>query len=66
MHRIRSNGYAFQIEMSFWAHRLGARIVEQPIIFVDRRVGESKMDREIVREAVLIPFRVWLAWLRHH
>jgi dolichol-phosphate mannosyltransferase len=63
--RIRSNGYAFNIEMKFWAHRLGGRILEHPIIYVDRRVGVSKMDRGIVAEAMLTPFRLWLAWLRH-
>jgi dolichol-phosphate mannosyltransferase len=61
---IRSNGYAFNIEMKFWAHRLGGRILEYPIIYVDRRVGVSKMDRGIVFEAMLTPFRLWLDWLR--
>lgn len=64
--RIRSNGYAFNIEMKFWAHRLGGQILEYPIIYVDRRVGVSKMDRGIVVEAVLTPFRLWLDWLRQH
>ena len=63
--RVRSNGYAFNIEMKFWAHRLGGRILEYPIIYVDRRVGVSKMDRGIVAEAMLMPFRLWVAWLRH-
>ncbi len=63
--RIHSNGYAFNIEMKFWAHRLGGRILEYPIIYVDRRVGVSKMDRGIVAEAMLTPFRLWLAWFRH-
>lgn len=63
--RIRSNGYAFNIEMKFWAHRLGGKILEYPIIYVDRRVGVSKMDRGIVVEAMLTPFRLWLDWLRH-
>jgi dolichol-phosphate mannosyltransferase len=63
--RVHSNGYAFNIEMKFWAHRLGGRILEYPIIYVDRRVGVSKMDRGIVAEAMLTPFRLWLAWLRH-
>ena len=63
--RVRSNGYAFNIEMKFWAHRLGGRILEHPIIYVDRRVGISKMDRGIVVEAIVTPFRLWLAWLRH-
>jgi dolichol-phosphate mannosyltransferase len=57
---VRSNGYAFQIEMSFRAWKQGARIVEIPIIFVDRTEGVSKMSGHIVREAV---FMVWrLRW----
>lgn len=59
--RVESNGYAFQIEMSFRAWKQGFRIVEIPIMFVDRDVGESKMSKRIVREAV---WRVWrLRWL---
>jgi dolichol-phosphate mannosyltransferase len=58
---IESNGYAFQIEMSFRAWRRNFRIGEIPIMFVDRDVGESKMSRSIVREAV---WKVWrLRWL---
>ncbi|GMV08374.1 MAG TPA: polyprenol monophosphomannose synthase [Gemmatimonadaceae bacterium] len=53
---VRSNGYAFQIEMSFRAWRKGFRIVEIPIVFVDRTEGESKMSRRIVREAI------WMVW----
>ena len=53
---VRSNGYAFQIEMSFRASRLGFRIVEIPIVFVDRLDGTSKMSGAIVREAV------WMVW----
>ena len=57
---VRSNGYAFQIEMSFRAWRHGFRIVEIPIVFHDRTEGESKMSGNIVREAV---FMVWrLRW----
>jgi dolichol-phosphate mannosyltransferase len=56
---VESNGYAFQIEMSFRAARKGFRIVEIPIVFVDRTDGESKMSRAIVREAI---WMVW--WLR--
>jgi len=57
---VRSNGYAFQIEMSFRAWRRGFRIVEIPIVFHDRTEGESKMSGNIVREAV---FMVWrLRW----
>ena len=53
---VRSNGYAFQIEMSFRAWKRGFRIVEIPIVFTDRSEGESKMSRRIVREAV------WMVW----
>ena len=57
---VRSNGYAFQIEMSFRAWKKGFRIVEIPIVFHDRTEGESKMSGHIVREAV---FMVWrLRW----
>ncbi|HEX9565893.1 MAG TPA: polyprenol monophosphomannose synthase, partial [Gemmatimonadaceae bacterium] len=50
------DGYAFQIEMSFRAWKKGFRIVEIPIVFVDRTEGTSKMSRRIVREAV------WMVW----
>ena len=51
---IRSNGYAFQVEVSYRCHRLGFRIAEVPIVFVDRRVGRSKMSSRIVFEAMLV------------
>jgi dolichol-phosphate mannosyltransferase len=51
---IHAGGYVFQIEMTFRATRLGARIVETPIIFRDRRVGLSKMSRRIVVEALVV------------
>ncbi len=57
--KVRSNGYAFQIEMNFRAWRKGFRITEIPIIFHDRVEGHSKMNRRIVREAI---WMVW--WLR--
>lgn len=53
---IRSNGYAFQIEMTFRTWKKGFRIVEIPIVFVDRLEGSSKMSKHIVREAV------WMVW----
>lgn len=57
---VRSNGYAFQIEMSFRAMRKGFKPVEIPIVFADRTEGESKMSGHIVREAI---FMVWrLRW----
>jgi dolichol-phosphate mannosyltransferase len=49
---VRSNGYAFQIEMSFRAWRKGFKLAEIPIVFVDRTEGQSKMSRAIVREAI--------------
>jgi dolichol-phosphate mannosyltransferase len=51
---IHAGGYVFQIEMTFRATRLGARIVEHPIVFRDRRVGQSKMSRRIVVEALVV------------
>jgi dolichol-phosphate mannosyltransferase len=54
--RIDSNGYSFQIEMKYQALKRGFKIVETPIVFVDRRVGQSKMSRAIVAEALL---KVW-------
>jgi dolichol-phosphate mannosyltransferase len=51
---IHAGGYVFQIEMTYRAHRLGARIREVPIDFRDRRVGQSKMSRRIVGEALLV------------
>ena len=57
--RVQSNGYAFQIEMSFRAWKKEFRLKEIPIVFVDRVQGQSKMSRKIIREAV---WMVW--WLR--
>lgn len=54
--KIRSNGYAFQIEMNYKAWRSGARVHEIPIIFMDRVHGVSKMSKNIVYEAA---FLVW-------
>jgi dolichol-phosphate mannosyltransferase len=54
--QVRSNGYAFQIEMSFRAWRKHFKIVEIPIVFVDRTEGQSKMSKSIVREAI------WMVW----
>jgi dolichol-phosphate mannosyltransferase len=53
---VRSNGYAFQIEMSYIAHLLGFTCNEVPIYFADRRWGQSKMSFRIQREAAI---RVW-------
>ncbi|MFY9343004.1 MAG: polyprenol monophosphomannose synthase, partial [Planctomycetota bacterium] len=51
---ISAQGYAFQIEMAFRMVRAGFRVAEVPIHFVDRRVGKSKMDGRIAREALLL------------
>ena len=59
---IKSNGYAFQIEMTFKAWKKGFKIKEIPITFVDRVKGTSKMSKKIVREAVI---RVWKLRIRH-
>ncbi len=62
LERVESQGYSFQIEMSFRAWRRGFKLGEIPIVFVDRTLGESKMSKRIVREAV---FKVWkLRWLQ--
>jgi len=50
---ISSLGYAFQVETTYRAVRAGFRVVEVPIVFRDRRVGESKMSGQIVAEAAL-------------
>ncbi len=57
--RVRSNGYSFQIEMTFRAWKKGFRLVEIPIVFTDRVEGQSKMNKRIMREAI---WMVW--WLR--
>jgi dolichol-phosphate mannosyltransferase len=54
--RIKSDGYSFQIEMNFHTWRRKYRVIEMPIVFVDRRVGTSKMSRRIIYEAA---FMVW-------
>ena len=56
--RIRSNGYAFQVEMVYRAMQHGFRVGEIPIIFPDRRVGKSKMSKRIVLEALVNVWRM--------
>lgn len=58
--RIRSDGYSFQVEVSFQAYRLGFRIREIGIVFTDRRVGISKMSRKIIFEATWMVWRLFL------
>ncbi len=56
LNSVKSNGYAFQIEMSYRVWKRGFRLAEIPIIFVDRTEGISKMSKRIMREAV------WMVW----
>jgi dolichol-phosphate mannosyltransferase len=58
--QIRSNGYSFQIELTHKVWRQGLRVAEVPIIFTDRYQGASKMSGHIVREALLMVWRLWL------
>ena len=51
---VRAGGYVFQIEMTYRATHLGARVVEVPILFRDRQVGQSKMSRRIIFEALFV------------
>ena len=54
--KVKSSGYSFQIEMNFRAWLKGFKLYEHPIIFIDRTIGESKMSRSIMFEAV------WIVW----
>lgn len=58
LNSIKSNGYSFQIEMNYKAWKAGYKIKEIPIIFVDRTKGKSKMSKKIVREAVLMVWKL--------
>jgi len=58
LEKVTSNGYAFQIEMSFKAWKKGFKLKEIPIIFVDRVKGKSKMSKKIVREAVTMVWKL--------
>ncbi len=63
--KITSDGYAFQIEMDFKAWKLGFKLKEIPIIFVDRFIGQSKMSKKIVREAAWVVWKLkFLSWFR--
>jgi dolichol-phosphate mannosyltransferase len=60
---IRSNGYSFISEVNYRAHRKGFRLVEVPIIFIERRKGGSKMSLKVMIEAVWMPWRLRLGSL---
>jgi len=55
---IRSNGYAFQIEMAYRAYRLGFHIQEIPIVFTERRAGKSKLSKRVIWEAIWLPWKL--------
>ena len=55
---VRSNGYSFQVEMTFRAQIAGFRIVEVPIIFVERRAGQSKMSKRVIWESMWMPLKL--------
>jgi dolichol-phosphate mannosyltransferase len=63
LERVRSNGYVFQVEITYIAYKLGYQFAEVPIYFPDRERGESKMGPKIILEAAL---RVWQVLFRHH
>lgn len=56
--QIHATGFGFQVEMNWYCHRHGLRLVEVPIRFVDRRLGQSKMSRKIFFEALLLVWRL--------
>lgn len=65
--KIRFKGYAFQIEMKFTAHKCGAKIIEVPIVFVNRVLGTSKMSGGIFSEALLGVVKLKLnSWVRKY
>lgn len=63
---IKSDGYSFQIEMNFRCVEQGFRVGEVPIIFIDRHAGSSKMSKKIVREAVIMVWKLKLGSLLHN
>mgnify|MGYP001827716694 CR=1 FL=1 len=58
LERIQSNGYVFQVEMAYVSEKLGFRILEIPIYFEDRRIGQSKMSMPVKIEAALRVFEI--------
>ena len=62
LERVKSNGYVFQVEMAYLSQRLGLRVIEIPIYFEDRRIGQSKMSIPVKLEAA---WRTWQVGWRH-
>ena len=63
---IKFVGYAFQIEMKFSAWKLGFKIIEVPITFIDRKIGQSKMSKGIIKEGVFGVLKMQWESLFHH
>ena len=63
MEKISSSGYSFQVEINYYAWKMGFRIAEIPIVFTDRKFGDSKMSTKIIREAFLLLWKLRLASL---
>jgi dolichol-phosphate mannosyltransferase len=64
LRNIRSNGYTFQVEMAYLCERLGLRLIEIPIHFEDRRIGQSKLDVPVKLESA---WRTWqIRWRYRH
>jgi dolichol-phosphate mannosyltransferase len=57
---VKSNGYSFQVEMTFRAYVAGFRITEVPIIFMERRAGQSKMSKSVIFESMQMPIKLRL------
>jgi dolichol-phosphate mannosyltransferase len=53
-----SDGYSFLVEMLYEAHRRGLRIGEVPIIFIERRLGQSKLSGNVLLESLIMPWRL--------
>jgi len=60
---IASSGYSFQIELNFFAWKMGFKVKEIPIVFVDRQRGESKMSTKIIKEALLLVWKLRIGFL---
>jgi dolichol-phosphate mannosyltransferase len=64
LERIRSNGYVFQVEMAYVSEKIGLRVLETPIYFEDRRIGQSKMTVPVKFEAAARVFEI--RWRHRH
>ena len=64
LERIQSNGYVFQVEMAYVSEKIGLRILETPIYFEDRRIGQSKMTVPVKFEAAVRVFEI--RWRHRH